>query len=509
VSAGGPTGLFIDINAYDITSAQNVQNTNGNYPTGVTNTIKHVFPVAGAKDSTHIYIWNAYHNFTAAQWGVAGNSGYTLYEGSPVLSVFNPSTQQVDGYFSIEQNPWNWTTATVEETHGFNFATSWRQTETITSWNLSKYQAAQSLQGEGITYTGAWDSWLTGWTVSNNSTTALYNGHGGILSAPRALDIDGLYSQGILLQYAPEAATYTSGRSDLPSTPCVLCVLARLNGYQSTDGNYALVGAGGVSGVSNLLWDDYNQNLEWLDANGRGFASGHLVSIAGTTVDLGIGSVAGTANNVMAAPGGTSDGVTNYNSNYLWTCGSYQNGSNYLACDQQSVVLGGTASAPNVTGYDSPVSVGGGALGGTNIKDFTAWQQVYLPSIVDIGGVNVYAPVGADLTAQTTTGTVYTFTAPSAVTPTYQIGGYLNVTAIATDTIKLQVSFTDENSNAITLDLIPIGAASPTITTTGTYVYPSFNIHSKAASAITVKTALVVSGGSITFDAGGTQQRLK
>ena len=168
-----------------------------------------------------------------------------------------------------------------------------------------------------------------------------------------------------------------------------------------------------------------------------------------------------------------------------------------------------SGTTPNVTTYLLPVVLGTGTLGATNVLDTTGYTQTKLSAATSLNGAAIYAPVGADLTAQTTAGTVYTFNSVGGSVSTYQIGGYLNVTAIATDTIKLQVSFTDENSNAITLDLIPIGAATATITTTGTYVYPSFNIHSKASSAITVKTALVVSGGSITFDAGGSQQRIK
>ena len=80
VSEGGISGMFIDVNAYDVTSAMNVLNANGNYPALVTNTIRHTFPVAGSKDSTHIYVWNeseVQNGFPAPQWGYSNSVNVT------------------------------------------------------------------------------------------------------------------------------------------------------------------------------------------------------------------------------------------------------------------------------------------------------------------------------------------------------------------------------------------------------------------------------------------------
>jgi len=99
-----------------------------------------------------------------------------------------------------------------------------------------------------------------------------------------------------------------------------------------------------------------------------------------------------------------------------------------------------------------------------------------------------------DLSAQTNTGTV-TSTTSAAATSTYLVDGYLNVTAISTDVIQVQCTYTDENSTAQTLNFSDISA-------TGNNSFHA-TIRVKASTPITLKTNLSTSGGTVTFDAGG------
>lgn len=101
----------------------------------------------------------------------------------------------------------------------------------------------------------------------------------------------------------------------------------------------------------------------------------------------------------------------------------------------------------------------------------------------------------ADTTGQTSAvNPVCTFTPGS--NGTFEVGGYLTVTAVATDVITLEVTYTDETNTGRTLILLS------GISTTGVNNASSMTIRAKAANAITVKTVLTVSSGSITYDVG-------
>ncbi len=111
-----------------------------------------------------------------------------------------------------------------------------------------------------------------------------------------------------------------------------------------------------------------------------------------------------------------------------------------------------------------------------------------------------------NLTAQSAVGNISSITSASS-NATYDISGYLNVTAISTDIIQVQVTYTDINNNSVTA-IVPVlkqsaGTTAITATTTGQYSFNLQNIRAKASTTITLKTLLTVSGGSITFDCGG------
>jgi hypothetical protein len=121
------------------------------------------------------------------------------------------------------------------------------------------------------------------------------------------------------------------------------------------------------------------------------------------------------------------------------------------------------------------------------------------------GTLTVNTTTAANLTAQTAAVTIATVTPTAAGSD--RVGGYVSVTALATDTSELEVTYTDENSVAQTQLFYPLGASSALISGTGAYVFPSMDIRVKANTAVTLKTILPTSSGSITYDAGGTIQQ--
>lgn len=99
-----------------------------------------------------------------------------------------------------------------------------------------------------------------------------------------------------------------------------------------------------------------------------------------------------------------------------------------------------------------------------------------------------------DITAQTTAGNITTFTV-GASTATFNISAYINVTAVATDVIEAQVTYTDENSASQTVTFT-------TLSTVSNSTYSPVIIRAKNGTVITVLTTLTTGIGSITYDAG-------
>lgn len=132
----------------------------------------------------------------------------------------------------------------------------------------------------------------------------------------------------------------------------------------------------------------------------------------------------------------------------------------------------------------------------------TDGQKVTTYVAIATAGLGV-SPIYAvnDVTGKNAAFTLITFT--PAANGTFRVGGYVTITAVATDVLQLQVAYTDETNTARTIALFPIGVTSASLSTTGVYLFPDVMIRAKAAVAITLAVALTIGAGSVTYDAGG------
>jgi hypothetical protein len=114
----------------------------------------------------------------------------------------------------------------------------------------------------------------------------------------------------------------------------------------------------------------------------------------------------------------------------------------------------------------------------------------------------------ADLTGQTgTAASVVTVTSPNDGNPhQYEVGAYVNVTAISAGTVTVTYTFTDETNASRTLTFFPMGLTTAAISTTGFSAFSSATIRVKANTAITMVATF--SGVSVAYDAGGRIQQL-
>jgi hypothetical protein len=142
-----------------------------------------------------------------------------------------------------------------------------------------------------------------------------------------------------------------------------------------------------------------------------------------------------------------------------------------------------------------------GRLGVYDTLDFTLVRSKHKVQFPDKGGTVAFI---SDVTSQTvaqvdTAGltvaaTLRVYTTLSV--GTFQVGGYINITAVATDVIELRVKWTDENSHP---QYAAIGADPATI---GFSVSSPIYIRAKSGTLITVYDSLITGGGTITYDAG-------
>ena len=113
-----------------------------------------------------------------------------------------------------------------------------------------------------------------------------------------------------------------------------------------------------------------------------------------------------------------------------------------------------------------------------------------------------------DLTAQTTATTVTSYAVPGSTTfNTFRVGGYVTVTAVSSDVIQLQVTWTDETSTSRSQSFFVQGATTG-IGATGAYAYSPIDIRVKKGTTITVATILTTGTGSITYDVGANITQL-
>lgn len=142
--------------------------------------------------------------------------------------------------------------------------------------------------------------------------------------------------------------------------------------------------------------------------------------------------------------------------------------------------------------YTFPASSLAGALTNDGSGNLTFELN---PSIVASGNLN----------AQTSAATgVATYTPTDNAT--WRIGGYITITAVSLDVIQLQVSYTDENSNAQTEIFFPQGLTGAGLSTVGAFTFPTMDIRVLNNTPITVDAVLTTGIGSISYDVGASIQ---
>lgn len=152
--------------------------------------------------------------------------------------------------------------------------------------------------------------------------------------------------------------------------------------------------------------------------------------------------------------------------------------------------------------YDSTNSSGANANILSSTITGTKWIGTSTLATIGIPGI----VCKSDVAATSTPGPICSYIVPA--NGVYRVGGYLNVTAVVTDVLQLQMAYTDTNTNAQTVVFFNMGATSGNISTTGDSSFPTVDIHPKSGTAITAQVVFTTGIGSVTYDVGSTIQQL-
>lgn len=112
-----------------------------------------------------------------------------------------------------------------------------------------------------------------------------------------------------------------------------------------------------------------------------------------------------------------------------------------------------------------------------------------------------------DIVGTSSAGIITSFT-PNA-TSTVRASCYVTITAIVTDVIKCQATYTDETSTSRTQDFFPQGLTSQALSSTGAFIYPTMDLRVKANTLVTVQIVFTTGIGSITYDTGSDLEILR
>jgi len=378
------------------------------------------------------------------------------------------------------------------------------------------------------------DTRLLNDTLSGSGTNALLMTTAGTNTKLSTITLDKAIQNGPNTARTPDFINgFTVNTPTADGAPrCYLTINGGVNIYDTATGSTKVGPFGGEYGAGNANNTIFGYNIQVHSeqyASLFGYHAGQ--NISGQSYNSGFGwialeNVSGPRNNGFGV--GACDACGTDNCGFGYDAGAYNTGIN------KSIFIGNKAGynlghgVPNIdgmfvidcsagNGYNSFLIGNGAADGGGNITSTSYLARNY--SLDSLYGKTVYydkvgtqgeglVPIYAynKITGQTSAGNITTYT--TTADGVFEVSGYLAVIAVATDVIKYQVSYTDENNNARTQDFYPQGTTTATIAATGSYPYSSMQIWVKASTVITLKTFLTNSSGSITFDACGSIKQI-
>lgn len=246
-------------------------------------------------------------------------------------------------------------------------------------------------------------------------------------------------------------------------------------------------------------WGDLTNANANAVAIGQDMTNGFVVfeNVNGGVANFDVGSLGTSTINIEFQ---TTDGTIAYTSDVISTTNG---GTGLTSNSVGDVIIGnGSNSFTNL-----PIGASGLSLvsNGTTVS----WGSptiTTLSSITSYGGVSTSGngmPIfvsSIDLTSQVAATTIASYSA--STTGTYEVGGYINITAVSLDVIQFQCSWKDENGTSRTQNFFPMGLTTPSLSSTGFTPFPSIYIRCHSASNITVQTILTTGTGSISYDCG-------
>lgn len=249
---------------------------------------------------------------------------------------------------------------------------------------------------------------------------------------------------------------------------------------QAIGANSVAIGGGASNADYSVAIGGSQANGMYSLAGGTGISDGDYSVAIGNNVDAySFSETVFGANNTSYTPASTTAWNT---ADRLFVIGN--GASSGAPSDALIVYKSGIFVIPNLAGT------------GTRIVTASSTGQLGTALAPLIAATN-------DLLAQTATvSSVVTATSPNdGASHQYQVGAYVDVTAISAGTVTVTYTYTDENSTSRTLTLFGMGLTTAAVSATGFTAFPVATIRVKANTAITLVATFA--GVSITYDVGG------
>jgi len=248
--------------------------------TGLTMTVSGVADTS--YNGSYVVTENSPNTLTYANTGADSTStggsvslitgGFALYPMAEVLSVYNTTTKQIDGAFTLAPNTVTWASGdTVEEPHYY------RQTNSGDGILVQQTMPRQpGNASSGRTYTGTVGPGVHGWSVANEALTSEYLGGGGTHAAPT----DAYLAAGV----------WTNDFEVDAGLDAILRVNCNLHGCNRWNSTYHLFDLQANSGFDSLAYSPQSDTVSWILA-------GHVITFApsGITAEaLNVGTLNAT-----------------------------------------------------------------------------------------------------------------------------------------------------------------------------------------------------------------------
>jgi hypothetical protein len=250
--------------------------------------------------------------------------------------------------------------------------------------------------------------------------------------------------------------------------------------------------------------------------------SGNGTMVGTLSVNNGLIAGPGSGFSVISDNGGTSlnvdafsditdtrDNILDDGTGNMTVAGNLTLPNQNISINNGTLTVGGNALFENSITNDGEYSDTNGSSGSvgqilSSTNTATKWVSTSTLGLMSAASSSSFIQVSTSTQFTGLTAARVINIATTTATSTWEVGGNVTITAIATDVLQFQVVYTDETNTSRTVTFFPMGVTSASLAATGVYNFPITQIRVKNGSAITTSVIFTTGIGTVTYDAGAS-----